>query len=102
MVKDLSDILETPHYSWSADPAQRTKQEINLLSLVQQCEPVYKELQRILGSLQLQGEHRQWKLFCKAVKSVWKEDQINDLETRLQALQRQIDSHFIADIRYLH
>jgi flagellar motility protein MotE (MotC chaperone) len=101
MIKDLSYIHKSLLQSWAADPTRRSEQENNIASLVTQCEPIYKELRRVLASLQVQGDHRKWKSFCKALKSVWKEDQINSLEKRLQRLQQQIDSHLIANIRLI-
>jgi hypothetical protein len=101
MIQDLSAIHESLLQSWSTDPTRRSKQENNIASLVTQCEPIYKELQGVLAGLQVQGDdRRKWKSFCKALKSVWKEDQINNLEKRLHRLQQQIDSHLITDIRY--
>jgi hypothetical protein len=101
MIQDLSAIHKSLLQSWSTDPANRSNQENNIASLVTQCEPVYKELQGVLAGLQVQGDdRRKWKSFCKALKSVWKEDQISSLEKRLQRLQQQIDSHLINDIRY--
>jgi hypothetical protein len=100
MIQDLSAIHESLLQSWSTDPARRSKQENNIANLVTQCEPIYKELQGVLAGLQVQGDdRRKWKSFCKALKSVWKEDQISRLEKRLHRLQQQIDSHLITDIR---
>jgi hypothetical protein len=99
MIQDLSAVHKSLRQAWSTDPAQRSREQNNISSLVSQCEPIYKELQKVLASLQVQGDHRKWTSFCKALKSVWKEDQIRDLEGRLQRLQQQIDSHLIADIR---
>jgi hypothetical protein len=100
MIQDLSAIHKSLLQSWSTDPDCRSKQEKNIASLVTQCEPIYQKLQGVLAGLQVQGDHRKWKSFCKALKSVWKEDQINSMEKRLHRLQRQIDSHLVADIRY--
>jgi hypothetical protein len=100
MIQDLSTIHESLLQSWSTDPNRRSKQENNIAILVTQCEPIYTELQGVLAGLQVQGDHRKWKSFCKALKSVWKEDQISNLEKRLHRLQQQIDSHLITDIRY--
>jgi hypothetical protein len=99
VMKDLSENHASLRHNVSPNLQERTPQEANLVSLVEQCEPIYKELQRVLAGLQVQGNHRKWSAFCKALKSIWKEDQINDMERRLQRLQQQIDSHIIADIR---
>jgi hypothetical protein len=101
VIKDLSETHASVRHNASAVLQDRTPQENNLISLVEQCEPIYKELNRVLAGLQMQGNHRKWSAFCKALKSIWKEDQVNDMERRLQRLQQQIDSHIIADIRFV-
>jgi hypothetical protein len=101
VIKDLSENHASLRHNVSPVLQDRTPQETNLVSLVEECEPIYKELQRVLAGLQAQGNHRKWSAFCKALKSIWKEDQINDMERRLQRLQQQIDSHVIADIRFV-
>lgn len=100
VIRDLSKIHDSLRCFWSGDAKERSKQEQTLFSLIEQCDTVYKELLRILEKPQVQGDHRKWNSFCAALKFVWKEDQINDLEKRLLRLQRQIDSHLISDIRY--
>jgi len=99
IIHDLSEIHSSLGCPFIKEPREPTKQEKTLFSLVEQCKSIYKELQAVLEKLQIQGDHRKWKSFCAALKIVWKEDQIKDLEKRLLRLQRQIDSHLISDIR---
>jgi hypothetical protein len=99
MLKDLSELHQSLCYSWRQDASQRSREENTLFSLVKQCEPINNELQRVLRSLEIQGTHRKWKSLRTAVKLVWKEGEINDLEKRLRRLQRQIDSHLVSDIK---
>lgn len=102
MIASLSTIHDSLRCVWSNDRVahERSNQEQMLIKLVEQCEPIYKELQTILQKLHVQGNHRKWKSFCTALKYAWKEDEINDLEKRLIRLQGQIDSHLISDVRY--
>jgi len=69
-----------------------------LSRLIDQCAPIYKELESVLESLKSQGGGK-WKSLHTAVKLAWKKGEIKDLEKRLRRLQRQIDSHLVSYIR---
>lgn len=97
MLEDLAKLHQSLRYEWKS---HRTPEEATLFSLVEQCEPIYKELQKVLKSVVVQGSRLKWRSLCAAVKLVWKEGEINDLEKRLQRMQRQIDSRLVWDIRY--
>jgi hypothetical protein len=101
MLKDLSRLHQSLRCDWDSNEGHQSKEEKTLLNLVEQCEPIHIELQRVLQSLVAKGSHRKWESFSLSVKLVWKEGQIHDLEKRLRRLQRQIDSHLVFDIRCL-
>jgi hypothetical protein len=95
MLQDLSEL----HTSFRHHQHGTLENSSTLSSLVDQCEPIYAELQKILGSLEAHGSNPKWSSLRAAVKVVWKEKEMNDMEKRLRRLQRQIDSHLISDIR---
>jgi hypothetical protein len=99
MLKDLSQLHQSLRWEWGLDPGRRSQEEQTLFILVEQCEPIYKELQKVLQNLAVKGSHRKWESFCLSVKLIWKEGKINDLERRLHRLQRQVDSRLVSDIR---
>jgi len=86
MIKDLSTIHDSLRRTWPPDAPERSEKEKNLFNLIEQCEPVYKELERVLSKLHVKGEHKKWKSLCIAVKSAWREDEIRDLERQLQKI----------------
>ncbi|KAE9368850.1 hypothetical protein N431DRAFT_65065 [Stipitochalara longipes BDJ] len=103
MLEDLAKL----HQSLRSDPVRvsrlarlwRWQDDGKLLDLLECCDSIHKELERILKSLVVRGSDRKWKSLCKAVKLVWNESEINDLERRLCRLQRHIDSRLISEIR---
>lgn len=99
IIRDLSKLHNSFRYTLPSDPNKRSEEENNPIDPTTQCDPIHEELQNVLKELQVRGEYRKWKAFCAAVKSVWKENEINDLGTRLSNLQNQINSHIIVDIR---
>jgi hypothetical protein len=86
MLKDLTELHQSLRYSWRQNASQRSQQENTLFGLVEQCEPIHNELQRVLRSLEVQGSHRKWKSLRAAVKVAWKEGDIKDLEKRLHRI----------------
>ena len=44
-------------------------------------------------------EHRRWRSYREALKSVWKKGEIDNFTTRLAILRRQIDSHILLSLK---
>jgi hypothetical protein len=108
IIQDLSAIHGSLRDSWAGRAGRHStlpktdshsRQEATLVALIDQCDPIYTELKSVLEKLHVQGEHRKWKSFSAAVKFLWKEDEIKDLEKRICKLQCQIDSNLISGIR---
>jgi hypothetical protein len=59
------------------------------------CQSVAQELLNIVQDLKLDpnSKHRKWKSFRQALKSVWKQSKIDDLEGRLDRLRKQLSLH---------
>lgn len=56
-------------------------------TLAAQCKDVADELLYILNTIKVKGPHRKWRSFLQALRSVWKEDQIERLVKRLETLR---------------
>ena len=67
------------------------------------CLAMSKELVALLDKFRIKegGRHRKWRSFRHALKSVWSKGDLESIETRLRACQNELDSHLIANIRYI-
>jgi hypothetical protein len=70
MLKDLSRLHQSLRCEWDLNDGHQSKEEKTLLNLVEQCEPIHVELQKVLQSLAVKGSHRKWESLCLTVKLV--------------------------------
>ncbi|KAI9711499.1 MAG: hypothetical protein M1820_002062 [Bogoriella megaspora] len=59
------------------------------------CQEVAQDLLGVLGKLQLNGKRTLWKSFMLAVQEQWQESQIKYLNTRLDSLQRDLNTYIL-------
>jgi len=76
-----------------------TKTERKLQELCNSCCDVSSQLVEVIQSLKAQSTHKRWNSFRQALSSVWKEDKIQELSTRLERYRRQIDTTLLASLR---
>jgi len=65
-----------------------------LRGLAFECQNVAAELQKALSSLQTKDKTR-WKSFLIALQEVWRRDEIARMTGRLDALQRELNTHLL-------
>ncbi|KUJ13781.1 uncharacterized protein LY89DRAFT_784647 [Mollisia scopiformis] len=82
-----------------ATGASSSTAEKILQELCKGCGDVMEELLEVIQSLKSQGPHTRWNSFRQALKSVWKEDQIKALSTRLDRYRNQIDTTLLMSLR---
>ncbi|KAF2114525.1 hypothetical protein BDV96DRAFT_522208 [Lophiotrema nucula] len=75
-------------------------QDIHLQQLAKACQDVAQDLLNTVRSLKVdpQAQHRKWKSFRQALKSVWKQSRIEDLEARLDSFRKQLTLHLVLSI----
>lgn len=88
------------------DYIQRTKEdnelESGLEAICAECKAVSEELLNHLRDIKVPNgkEHRQFKSFRHALKSVWSKNGVDDLFRRLSTLRAQLDTHVLFLLRY--
>jgi hypothetical protein len=70
-----------------------------LHELCQGCERVSSELLEAIHDLRLKGEHKRWKSFRQALKSIRSEVIINELAKRLDRYRCQLDTILLFSVR---
>ena len=75
------------------------KRDRALYDLCSKCRNAGNELLDHLVALKVDGSHRKWKSFRQALKSVWSEDALNDMEKRLATFREEIEFHILVDLR---
>lgn len=67
------------------------------------CLAISKELIALLGKLRVKEDckRRKWFSFRQALRSVWSKGDLDAIEKRLLACKKELDSHLIANIRYM-
>ena len=75
--------------------------EIALQQLSRSCKEVADELLGILSGLVARKSNKKWNSVRKALNSVWKEQEIERLESRLNTFRQQLVLHLVASLRYI-
>ncbi|GFN19674.1 uncharacterized protein AtWU_09479 [Aspergillus tubingensis] len=78
-----------------AEETQSTKEDEILKSLSSQCISVSDELIALLNSVKVKSDRRGWASIHQALKSVWKQSDIDDLQQRLNQIQAQLYNRLI-------
>jgi hypothetical protein len=102
VAKDIKDSIAPLLVSAESSSVTLTYQK-----LLRSCDDIAKELLSVVDKLKVKdGPHRKWRSFGKALRSIWKKDEVSKLRSRLSELRDQIVTHVIADsrdiIRYLN
>lgn len=72
-----------------------SKEEETLRDLSKQCSEVSDELLSVLQSLKVKGDHKKWKSFHQALRSVWKKGDIDALQLRLDRIGHQMGTQIL-------
>ncbi|KAE9366262.1 hypothetical protein N431DRAFT_386517, partial [Stipitochalara longipes BDJ] len=76
--------------------ASHSKKDEELLNLAISCKHDADDLLATLGDLKAQNPGRKWQSFVQALRSVWKESKIKELERRLNDRRRQLGLQLLA------
>jgi len=95
LTKNLKDLASRIQRNTGETPRQvhlstRITNETVLENLSQQCIQVADELLRVLESVKVKGEGGKLKIAVRAVKSVWKQDDIDAIQRRLERISKQL------------
>jgi len=74
--------------------------EQQLRALTQSASQILEELLSTLDDLKVTGKNRRWSSFRQALRSVWTENKIVQLEHRLDRVREQIDTALLYSLRY--
>jgi hypothetical protein len=76
------------------------KEDRALYDLCSKCQNLGEELLSHFAALKVNGTHRKWKSFRQALRSVWSEEALNEIEKRLAVFRNEIEFHILVDLRY--
>lgn len=97
----LVRLNKTLEKSLSDPPGQQLlPSEKDLLPLCRKCTEVAKKLLDALNKLTVQSRVRVWSSFCQALRMVWSQGDIDELQKRLDAFKQQVSMHLLVSLRY--
>jgi len=83
-----------------SSPEKVTAAGKQLQQLSKECSAVSNELLQELEKLKIKGPHKRWESFRQALNSVWSQEKIRALETRLEGIRKQLDTTLLVCLRY--
>ena len=83
-----------------SEPEKVTAAGKQLQQLSKDCSAVSNELLQELEKLKIKGPHKRWESFRQALNSVWSQEKIRALETRLEGIRKQLDTTLLVCLRY--
>jgi|SRR5271156_2327005 len=88
--KRLSDSMSASATRKKMSPAEVALQEVTI-----ECTEVADDFSKAINELKVTGNHRGWKSFRQALKSVWKKEGIEERLTKLGRLRQQVVIHLL-------
>jgi len=82
------------------EPEKVTAAGKQLQQLSKECSAVSNELLQELEKLKIKEPHKRWESFRQALNSVWSQEKIRALETRLEGIRKQLDTTLLVCLRY--
>lgn len=71
-----------------------------IASLATQCKNLSSKLLDVLEDLSVKGSHKKWKSVSQALRSVWKESEIREIQKRLDSFRSQLTIRLVATLKY--
>ncbi|KAH7403119.1 hypothetical protein BKA64DRAFT_573567, partial [Cadophora sp. MPI-SDFR-AT-0126] len=95
---DLSKVIDDLERSitFSSTHRQLTSNEQGLLELAKQCKTAAAKLLVALGTLKFQGKHGKWNTIRAALKAVWKETEIEEMQMSIDRFRQQLIVRILA------
>jgi len=82
-----------------SNPGPQTETTKHLLELCDDMQNISQDLLSVIKSLKVSGDNRRWESFRQALRSVKKEQDINDLVRRLDRYRQQVDTILLLDLQ---
>lgn len=95
----LQELSQSVHLPRRPRLEKLTKTERKLHELCHDCNDVSGQLLGVIRGLKAKGPATRWNSFRHALNSVWKENEIEALETRLDRYRRQLDTTLLMSLR---
>jgi hypothetical protein len=99
IVADLGEISSNLRV-YDRESHLYSKDERALSNLAIQCKGSAEALLIALDDLSIKEPHKRWKSVRQALRSVWKENEIRDLQKRLDSFRSQLTIRLVATLRY--
>jgi hypothetical protein len=101
---DLESITESLNglinsFFQPEDNQNASSDDAAIVKLCDDCKAVAEQLLLALGRLGKQDNHRVWRSFRQALKTVWSQEQIDGLQKRLDIFRQQISMHILVSLR---
>lgn len=95
---DLNELTKGLKGSTGLNKQSLTADEAALRRLAASCHTVAVELLNVVKTLKIDNNsnHRKWRSFRQAIKSVWKQSDIDNLQTRLAEFRAQLTLRLVA------
>ena len=77
-----------------------SKDERALANLAVHCKSLADKFLDVLDDLSVKGPHKKWKSVRQALRSVWKENEIRDIQKRLDSFRSQLTLRLLATLRH--
>ena len=101
IVEDLSQISASLAATGILKNEELTEDEVALNKLASRCNILANELISDLLRLAVQNPQRKWESVYKAVKAVWKEKKIHEIQERLNAFRSELTLRLVAILKYV-
>jgi hypothetical protein len=84
----------------SVSDTSEKRAEIQLGLINSKCSQEANALVAILRDLRVEGKHKKWQSFRQALLTVWKDDQIKGVASRLSEYRKALDTELLFSLRY--
>ena len=99
---DLAKVIDDLNQSIESSTTHRrllSPNETGLLDLAKQCEAAATRLLTALERLKVPGKHGKWNSFNAALKTVWKEKEIEDMQRSIDRFKQQLILRILSSFR---
>jgi hypothetical protein len=98
---EMTKRLKKPLVQVGSSSEEERAQHRRLHEICKECSEISKELLQHLGDLKVPkgSEHRRWKSFRQALKSVWEKQAIDSMAKRLEGLRTELHTHILVVLR---
>ena len=96
LATNLKQLAEQATPSETNNDGRLSEEDETIRGLSKQCRAVSDELLSVLETLKVKGDHRRWKSFYQALRSVLKKRDIEALQRRLDIIGKQMSTQILS------